>query len=94
MQDVGVSEHGSVPGHQPGINKRHVAQVTGVHKDHATAGDGGWRGILQVTHLQFGMCDIKLPNYASTVLLTSQLSTQHSQLAAHFNVQEKSSHGA
>ena len=52
MQDVGCNEHGSLPGHQPGVDIWHVAQVSGIHKDHATAGDGGWRGILQVTHLQ------------------------------------------
>lgn len=50
---------GSVPGHQPGVDIWHEAQIAGVHKDHATAGDGGWRGILQVTHLQCGMCDIQ-----------------------------------
>ena len=29
-----------------------VAQVLGVHVDHATAGDGGGRGVLQVAHLE------------------------------------------
>ena len=60
MQDVGCNEHGSTPGHQPSVDVWHIAQVTRVHKDHATAGDGGWRGILQVTHLRLGMYYIEL----------------------------------
>lgn len=77
MLDVVSSEHGSIPGHQPGVNIWHVAQITGVHKDHATAGDGGWRGILQVAHLQLGMCD------ASTIHVTTELDyqAQNCQLA-------------
>lgn len=72
-------EHGYIPGEQPGIDVRHVAQVTGVHKDHATAGNGGWGGVLQITHLQCGMAYIKL--------LTSPVSVQfHAKATAVRNI--------
>ena len=73
MQGVGGNEHVSIPGHQPGVDVGHVAQVARVHKDHATTGDGSWRGILQVTHLQLGMRHIELPKLASTVQVIAEL---------------------
>lgn len=66
------SELESIPGHQPGVDVWHVAQVTGVHKDHATAGDSGWRGILQVTHLRLAICHIRLSKLASSVRVTTK----------------------